>query len=314
MTVSPRTSINNGGIKRNLNQAFGDEVEMQGNQKKRRLDKVDCSLDEMLPPLVTDVIVKIFSHLSIKDLKNCSLVNKQWQKLPENDSLLLKVIAFDKEKWEKHIGKVEGDLPFPTGIIETLRQPCPYFPGKRVYETHMLTLTPTTVNDKPLTINSIEELVKHPKVGYSTRYGRFCPCDVFDEHGDKSFEMAHWVLITKYVIPESRGKSYKTQVELVGAKEGYEVPKVLDMITSIFMHYVLSGNYLFRAGNYLFRHENFYETFYENLFFETCTRCQETLNDYSQLIVGGFDSEGLIVDDCHLIRNKFGVAAQRKFS
>lgn len=81
----------------------------------------------------------------------------------------LPAIAFGKVLWEKYIGDVGTEPPLPSNIHEILQSPCPFFPGKNVYETHLLMLIPQTVNGKSLTLNYLEGLVKRPKQGSVTQ-------------------------------------------------------------------------------------------------------------------------------------------------
>jgi len=85
----------------------------------------------------------------------------------------LPAIAFGKEKWAIYFGDVGVEPPLPPNIHEILQSPCPFFPGKKVGETHLLTLIPKTVNGKSLTLNSLGELVKSPKQGNKTKYQEY---------------------------------------------------------------------------------------------------------------------------------------------
>lgn len=197
----------------------------------------------------------------------------------------LPTIAFGAAKWATYFGDVGIEPPLPSNINQILKSPCPFFPGKTVGETHLLTLIPKTVNGKPLTLNSLNELVQKPKQGNATRY-----CSYWDEikklHGDTPVQASYWVLFTKDVIPGSRSKNYDTQKQLVAdlskkANVPYEVPFVLESSTSIFMEYVQSGTRLYSGSPWTF------------------TRCQDKrVSAYPNfpLVVGVFSSSGLIVD------------------
>ena len=72
---------------------------------------------------------------------------------------------FGKKLWEQYLGPVGIAPAVPEHIIALLNQPCKLWPGKLVYETHLLTLIPATVKGKPLTLNSFRALIKKPQGG-----------------------------------------------------------------------------------------------------------------------------------------------------
>jgi hypothetical protein len=214
-------------------------------------------------------------------------------------------IAFGKELWEKYLGDVGEEPPLPSDIQQILQSPCPFFPGKKVEETHLLTLIPKTVNGKPLTLNSLEELVKHPKQGQATQFGHLWD-DIKKEYGSQPPPRSYWVLMTRDVIPKSRNKSYDVQKQLLEsycqeAHVLYEVPHILDAAVSIFMEYLKTGQKLYSDNP------------------RTYTYCQERISSYPTrpLFVGGFAAGALRV--CSYIHlNAFdyesrGLGGLRKF-
>lgn len=205
-------------------------------------------------------------------------------------------IAFGKEMWATHLGDIGVEPPLPPDIKEILSAPCPFFPGKKVEETHLLTLIPKTVNRNPLTLQTLGELVKKPLKGIPTQYRYF---DI-GEYKHLPTESSHWVLMTRDVIPGSREKSYNDQQKVLkGCIEKkqlpYQVPTLLDATTSIFMEFLRSGTFLYSGSP------------------GTYTRCQEKYNKDWQLVVGGFASAGLGVGYDGYDYDVIGVAALRKF-
>ena len=208
--------------------------------------------------------------------------------------------GFGKASWEKYFGKVEEEPPFPPDIDKILQGPCPIWEGNRVQETHLLTLIPTTVNGRPLTLDILEELVQRPQGGgHATKYSYYNNT-VKKEFGAQSPRKASWALMTKCVIRGSRCKSYEGEKELVqglSSKAGvpYELPKVLDAAVSILMHHVKRGERLYRDNPM------------------THTRCQESLDEGRTLVaVGDFLADGLYIARSDL-RAGTGVGALRKF-
>jgi hypothetical protein len=217
--------------------------------------------------------------------------------------LTLPAIAFGKEMWAKYLGDVDEEPPLPPDIDKILQSPCPFFPGKKVEETHLLTLIPKTVNGKPLSLNSLEELVKHPKQGQATKYSEYWD-EIKKQHGNTSPSSSYWVLLTKDVTPESRSKSYDAQVQLLKtycqkAQVSYEVPHLLETATSLFLEYLRTGNRLYSISPM------------------TYTRCQERVSSYPTwpLVVGLFAADGLSVPYSRVYGGvSFGVGGVRKFN
>ncbi len=250
--------------------------------------------------LPQEVILEIFSYLNSTQLARCFLVNKTWKVLASDENLwnvvILREKAFGKNQWETYFGDIGKELPLPKDIHKILKSPCPFFPGKRVEETHMLLLIPETVNRKLFNLTTLGELVKAPKGGHATQY-RHIWDEIVKEYGNQSPAKSYWVLTIKDVIPGSRNKNYTDQQTLISAlakQTGivYVVPNVLDKATCIFMHYISSGERLFNDEPWNF------------------TRCQEKA--CYQVVVGGFSLDGLAVDS-FVGDNHVGVAPLRKF-
>jgi len=72
-----------------------------------------------------------------------------------------------------------------------------------VHETHLLTLIPVKVNGKPLTLNSLGDMIQTPKRGNVTRYDYYWPA-VKEKLGDAGIKSAYWVLMTKDVLAAFR--------------------------------------------------------------------------------------------------------------
>ena len=214
----------------------------------------------------------------------------------EQMRLKLPQCAFGKQKWEEYFGDVGVEPALPPNILEILSSPCPFWPGKKVQETHLLVLIPEKVNGTPLTLKSLGELVQHNLKGTSSKYSGF----VIGEYTDSPNPSTHWTLMTRDVLPESRNKNYETQKNLVAqyaqkANIPYQVPSVLDATTCIFMEHVHSGIRLYSDDPW------------------TYTRCQEKFNKNWQLVVGGFAPAGLCLNSHGYDLTSVGVAALRKF-
>ena len=189
--------------------------------------------------------------------------------------------------------------PLPKNILDILNAPCSFWPDKKVQETHLLVLIPNTVNEKPFTLNYLKELIKKPKSGYATKYKSYLPC-IRNKLGDMSYP-SHWVLMTKDVIHGKRNKLYSKCFNIIAdhsKKTGipYELPHELDAATSILMHYVKTGEKLYK------RHPWSY-TYSQNV----------ATKEGDPAGVGGFDNNGLSIGFTFRQHIGNGIAAARRF-
>ena len=165
------------------------------------------ALKDPVKYICADVAGAVFSFLNMTDLERCRKVNKEWRKIASQEVLKKKVFwntfVFGKKKWEKYLGNIGTEPPLPPNIEEILASRCPYFPKKRIFQTHMFALIPKTVNKQAYTLKALIDLVKEPKIGLRHIWESF-----LKEHGETPIKESHWVLMTKDVIPGSRAKSY----------------------------------------------------------------------------------------------------------
>ena len=208
-------------------------------------------------------------------------------------------IAFGAKKWNQYFGNVGAEPPLPPNIESILNSPCLFWPGKKVFETHLLILIPATVNGKPFTLNSLQELIQNPKDGHKAQYK--CYTDyVRNELGNQSTP-SDWVLMTRDVIPNSRSKSYEDQKKLVTtyvqiSGQPYELPMTLDVVTCILMEHVQTGIKLYSDSPC------------------TLTRCQEKVaNNQCPVAIGGFAAGGLVVSSQWSDHVYYGVGISRRF-
>jgi hypothetical protein len=242
-----------------------------------------------------EIMLKIFSFFGFSGFQQTLQLNKQWLKLTK-ESALWKVfcVAFDKKRWGIYFGDVGIEPPIPSDITQIFESPCPIWEGKKVKETHLLTLIPQTVNGEPLTLKLLGELVQKLLKGNKTPYSSFNLGDYTDSPAPAS----HWVLMSREVIPESLNRSYVDQQALVTnaaqkAQAPYQVPNILDAVVCLFMEYIQSGTCLYRDNPWRW------------------SRCQEKYDKTWQLVFGGFAPEGLYIN-CSYDGNDCGVGVLRK--
>ena len=211
---------------------------------------------------------------------------QQAQKIQEMQKLQRPIpsIAFGPADWNKYFGDIGEVPPLPADIDQILEGPCPIWRGgflgigsKKVKETHTLVLVPATVNGKPLTLDTIKELVEHPKGGgKATTYSHYWE-SAKKQLGQTPAPASHWVLMTTDVLPDTRKKTYDAQVAEVKKYRDYEVPRAIDAAAAILMGYVKTGIRWYTDSPW------------------TYTRCQEKVNGYP-LGLGGLGSSGLHVN------------------
>ena len=207
-------------------------------------------------------------------------------------------IAFGKADWEKYFGEVGLEPSLPANIEKILNEPCSFWPDKKVKETHLLVLIPNTVNEKPFTINYLEELIQKPKSGHATKYSYYWG-GAKEAVGDKSYP-SHWFLMTRDIIPGSRCESYSKCCDKIANHRKktdvpYELPNLLEATASILMHYVKTGEKLYNDYPWIY------------------TYSQDFFEDSIPLGVGDFSPSGLCIGYYNIDGEYLGVAGCRKF-
>jgi hypothetical protein len=217
--------------------------------------------------------------------------------------------AFGAKEWSRYFGEVGPAPPLPENIVGILHSPCPFWPDKKVKDSHLLVLIPATVNGKAFTLNLLGKLVKKNRGGgHSTQYFLYDD-EVQQSLGDKYPSSSYWVLLTRDVLPGSRHEPYTAQQALVAAQSShvdqppYAVPCVLEAATAILSHYVRSGTRLYKGVS--------------DEFPSTSTRCAELLEDaagrLSPVTVGRFCARGLVFLSGFDDDIEFGVSCLRRF-
>jgi hypothetical protein len=255
----------------------------------------------------------IFRNLSLPALGICSRVCKVWREIAEKQiNTFSHEKAFGPKEWFIHFGTHLRNVPrLPPQVAEILFSSCPFWPSRKVHETHLLVLVPETVGGQPLTLKILGELVKKPLQGPSTQYSHFH----LGQYTDPVAPSSHWVLMTRDVIEGSRSKSYPDQQTLLSQKghDVYVVPNILDATVCIFMEHIRSGTQL--DGDSLWTCICKYVQSATRLYGDspwTYTRCQEKYDTDWQLVVGGFAPFGLYVNYGRVNKN-IGVGGVRKF-
>lgn len=202
-------------------------------------------------------------------------------------------MAFGKAKWEKYFGDIGKEPSLPANIEEILNGDCPFWPEKKVRETHLLVLIPQTVNGNALTLNTLQKIIQEPSAGKSSKYSR----NLLSEIGDR-LELDHWILMTKDVIPGSRNQTYDQQKKLVEKYEYYELLGSLEAAVAILTHYVENEEFLYPWDNEK----------------RTVTRCREKLNGGFISSIGAFNTGGLDVSYTDREHENYGIGCKMRLT
>jgi hypothetical protein len=208
--------------------------------------------------------------------------------------------AFGAVAWKRYFGDVGSVPALPSDIGAILGSSCPFWPSKKMKDTHLLVLVPAAVDGAPFTLNLLGELIQRPKNdGHKTQYGYYGD-KVRAQFGEKSPGRSYWLLMTRDVLRGSRGRSYVVQKGMVAksakkAKQPYELPSALEAATAILMHHACTGTRLLGDDPL------------------TYTRCQELIDGQHPVIVGGFESLGLSANNNDCDYDFFGVVCCRRF-
>jgi hypothetical protein len=211
--------------------------------------------------------------------------------------------SFGASAWQQYFGDVGRAPDLPNNIAGILDSACPFWPERKIRDTHLLVLIPATVDGAPFTLSLLGELVKRPKNGgHKTQYSYY-DSRVQARLGAASPQASYWLLMTRDVLPWSRRKTYADHKKLVAdharrTSLPYELPKALEAATAILTHHVRNGEQLYGDNPWTF------------------TRCQERIvreSNRHPVVVGGFESSGPdIYSSCCSRRCHDGAACCRK--
>lgn len=233
-------------------------------------------------------------------------------------------IAFGASAWREYFGVDVGKEPLlPSNMEDILNSKAPFLledesAYQRVGDNHLLTLIPDRVDGEAFTLDKLGELVLRnhgdhflafkdndaKKLGANSYgYSYYSEC-LTEAHRQTPLEDApYWVLLPKTILRGSQDKCFSTQKNMLAAYRGsdYGLPHALEVATSLLAHYARSG------GERLYSSES-----HSKGSVAYTTRCSDLDKDGHPLVVGGFKSSGLSVDNYDDYFNFSGVACSRK--
>lgn len=164
---------------------------------------------------------------------------------------VLPEMAFGKAQWIKFLANIgEDEPPLPANIHEILKSPCPFWPNKTVAETHVLVLRPSTICNKPYSLQNLKNALISSENEYAKPALKLLEDMHITEEASKpakaEVEKSYWILMTRDLIPGSLNKTYDQQNKLIKEyrkKSGvdYQLANLLDVITCILTTDVSTG-------------------------------------------------------------------------
>src|ERR1700722_13995719 len=123
-------------------------------------------------------------------------------------------------------------------------------------------------------------------------------------------------MMTKDLLPGSRGLSYAKQQEMVQdlnkiKQTDYRVPNAGRATICMVTHYLTSGKRSFKSGDGASRYDVDCEG-KVGVYQANFTRCQESVGQERQVIIGALDLSGLVVNYSTGDHGDYGIAAMRE--
>jgi|GEM_PF-4547700 len=256
-----------------------------------------------------EVLLCTFSFLKAESLSVVNLVSKHWSSLTKKDSLLYQLNAkalgykrvsfIDEAAWKDQakVDLAKNGLSFEGYCVNQCKlikelQTCLAWPIEKINGIKS-GVTVITI-PKGLSVNKLQVLAPaqvfgwvHP--GFTKKYG------------DIEVSDAYTIIITDSVMDGTRAKDAKQQVIEI-QKHGGVRPKAIEEIALLVLTFLISGKRLYDKGKVVLNGEE------KELL--TYTRCEEQVSDY-QIIAGGFDSDGFIVNFSYYDYDHYGLGALR---
>ncbi len=133
--------------------------------------------------------------------------------VPESEQvdldLMQEVPPFGAAGWSQHLGLSMTHKPLPFDLQKLLDSDCPFWPGKKVKESHFAILVPAGI------VGALAEK------RYSTHFNSNCS-EVTD---------SYWILIAKQVVPGTEHMPFAEQTKAIG--DNYSPPSVVEATLAV---------------------------------------------------------------------------------
>jgi len=161
-------------------------------------------------------------------------------------------IAFGREAWIQHIGDPGKVPPLPDNIGEILDGPCPFWPEKRVGDTHVLVLLPKDVTRRtvsghlihqPMTLRNLNNMTRSADNSGGAGVGfRFNNELIAERYAETRIPESYWFLMTKKPIPGGTDEAFQGRC-LEAA--GYKSPTCLEASAAFLLEMIRSKELVF---------------------------------------------------------------------
>ncbi|MHA7878035.1 MAG: hypothetical protein ACX93T_03920 [Bacteroidota bacterium] len=223
--------------------------------------------------------------------KKCTSLEKRIKELEasETQNSLARVAPthpdriFGRQKWAYYFGDVGQEPLLPSNIEDILDEDCPFWPEKKVRDTHILLLMPTKVAGAPFTLDMLSQLAPCPhRDDCGTQFFLY-DSTIKEVLGRRTSIKSYWMLVTRHIIPKHH---YTTSLDnhIVFVRDtviqaGYVMPSTLEMATTIIAHHVNTNEVLYPDR---FPHR-------------PCiyARCHDQVSQPISTIVGGLSAAGI---------------------
>lgn len=140
--------------------------------------------------------------------------------------------CFGLKEWNDCGANLAVVLPIPLKMYQDFDE-----------EHQILTFIPKKINDKNLTLSSVDQFVSnYKKLKKSNYLYPLNDCSIYDGTVEKF--KSHWVVLSKTVLPETMKESFDEQQRLVKAHR-HEIPNLIDVVVSLLMHNINADKNLF---------------------------------------------------------------------
>ncbi len=191
--------------------------------------------------------------------------------------------AFGGADWNKYFGRVVSPPRPPIELIDFLARPCPFGLGRRVQDSHVLVYVPSSVEGLSLSAKVFSDLLRSRDKREDQKDMIKPNRVVKEQRWEEEISCSHWALVTKDILPETRGRSYSEQIEKLKPHQGYEVPKMLPALVALVANFIQKGQALY-PGN---------PDVVPSHTFTNCCEKLFTSDGETHVVVGGFESERL---------------------
>lgn len=201
------------------------------------------------------------------------------------------IAFFGVKEWAKAGYVVKDAPPIPANLQQIYSAPCSIWENNTKGDTHILFLVPKMLNDKKTTHNRLRKIAKKvcPLLFHRTNNKVLKGND-----GHKSFTKSYWVLMTKNIVPISKGMVFDWSI----VPDNYELPSLIEADICMLTQY-LRGRTITDQSQLMFQ--------------DNKTYCNAFDSNAYRMLVGGCNQKGFSVGG-FIPSSSNGMAAVQRLS